>query len=545
VRLQTPNSGSRNHLPILLLLAISIPIGILTFKDYGLTWDEPLFYDYAKALGYAYSPAIWFSGEFNLDNAFGSSASDHANRGPAYLLLARQPAAWLEALGLDMASAWHLVNFLTFQVGVYGLYVLCLHWMRPWPAFSAAVLFASQPLLWGHSFINSKDIPFLVFFILSIWSGLTMVDALVLRGTRKKQLLLICVSGALVGLTTSIRVLGPLAGLLIILYGLSQFWSKRSSLQIDGSAFLRVILLPLFSYLIVSILVMFVTWPYLWPDPIKRFLEVFQFMSANPTELAVLFNGVIFHADELPRRYLPTLLILTLTEPTWPLFFIGTTIGLMNILKIKDQKTPSEGQSPSKTPVIWLLLAWFLYPFLYVIIRKPPIYDGYRHFLFMLPPVFILAGIAFDKLFDLFQPKWVYFAFISLVLCPGVLGIFQLHPYEYTYYNSYIGGVNGAFRRYETDYWLTCYKEAIGSLEAVTSTRTNLFVRREPAIAAYYASGNLSIRDYRLDLNEIQSGDYYLVNTRSNEDRKAYRDAAITLAIGREGADFCYIKKIP
>ena len=98
--------------------------GIFTFNNYGLSWDEPLFYDYANALGYAYSPKEWISGNFNLDNAYGSSETDHANRGPAYIILAHPVVSIIEILGADNASAWHLVNFLTFQLGVYFLYCL-------------------------------------------------------------------------------------------------------------------------------------------------------------------------------------------------------------------------------------------------------------------------------------------------------------------------------------------------------------------------------------------------------------------------------------
>src|SRR5690606_22131124 len=78
----------RKH-PIIILLIINLLIGIFTFRDYGYSWDEPLFYDYADALQYAYTPTNWFDKNFDLQNAFGSSASDHANRGPAYILLAR------------------------------------------------------------------------------------------------------------------------------------------------------------------------------------------------------------------------------------------------------------------------------------------------------------------------------------------------------------------------------------------------------------------------------------------------------------------------
>jgi hypothetical protein len=91
--------------PILILLAINIIVGLFVFRNYGLAWDEPLFYDYGDALGYAYSPREWFSGDFDLNNSFGSSGDDHKTRGPAYLLLAREPVYLLEAFGLDEASA--------------------------------------------------------------------------------------------------------------------------------------------------------------------------------------------------------------------------------------------------------------------------------------------------------------------------------------------------------------------------------------------------------------------------------------------------------
>jgi hypothetical protein len=42
--------------PILILLAVNLIAGLFIFRDYGLSWDEPLFYDYGDALGYAYSP---------------------------------------------------------------------------------------------------------------------------------------------------------------------------------------------------------------------------------------------------------------------------------------------------------------------------------------------------------------------------------------------------------------------------------------------------------------------------------------------------------
>jgi len=213
---------------IFLLLAINIVIGLLVFRDYGYSWDEPLFYDYGDALGYAYSPPEWFSGNFDLGHSYGSSGDDHKTRGPAYLLLARGPVYLLEALGLDKASAWHLINFLFFQIGVYFLYRLAGRWMKPSAALAASALFSWQPLLWGHAFINPKDPPFLVFFLASVCLGFEMVDSLAdqpkKNGSRFSS---VFIPAILLGITTSIRVLGPLAGLLVLAYAA---WRWRTGL---------------------------------------------------------------------------------------------------------------------------------------------------------------------------------------------------------------------------------------------------------------------------------------------------------------------------
>src|SRR3990172_8168857 len=206
--------------PILLLLALNMLIGLFTFRDYGLSWDEPLFYYYASLLGYAYSPREWFSGDFNLDKVYGASESDHANRGPAYILLAYPAVRLLEAFGVDSASAWHLVNFLTFQLGVYLLYRLAKRSMNDSAALASAAFFAWQPLLWGHAFINPKDPPFLVFFLGVMCFGFEAVDEVAQNGVHKTSKTVLAAFS--LGIATSIRVLGPLAGFLVGLYGLSK-----------------------------------------------------------------------------------------------------------------------------------------------------------------------------------------------------------------------------------------------------------------------------------------------------------------------------------
>ncbi|HRQ22650.1 MAG TPA: hypothetical protein PLF42_04390 [Anaerolineales bacterium] len=514
------------QLPILFLLVINLIIGLVTFRSYGLAWDEPLFYNYADALPYAYSPREWFSGDFQLERAFGASAADHANRGPAYILIARPLVSLIELLGADNASAWHLINFLTFQLGVYLFYRFMIRWVDQKAALATTALFAFQPLLWGHAFINPKDIPFLVFFLGSVLFGFELVDEmntdpqstnLPIYQIPITKLLL---ASFFLGIATSIRVLGPLAAILTVLYAIIR--------KVKLSVFFKSVWL----HAVLSILVMFATWPYLWLDPIGKFIEVFVFMSDNPTTLNVLFAGNNYQADQVPLRYLPLLLGWTLTEPVWILFAVGLVIAFWK----------SDNQCRF---VLALILLWFLIPLAYVLLRRPSLYDGYRHFLFILPPIFVFAGFAFEKIFDLLKRDWLRLGSVAILLLFGIIPAVQLHPYQYAYYNSFAGGVHGVFRNYETEYWLTCYREAVLQFNEKVPAGTQLFVRREPYIAAYFASPDITIRDFRTEQNDMQPGDYYLANSRSNEDLRFLRDEPNFIEISRMGATFCVIKQMP
>jgi hypothetical protein len=362
--------------PIFLLIAVNLIVGFFIFRDYGLSWDEPLFYDYGDALGYAYSPREWFSGNFDLSNSYGASADDHKTRGPAYLFLAREPAYLLQSLGLDQASAWHLINFVFFQLGVYFLYRLSRRWMKPSAALATSALFAWQPLIWGHAFINPKDPPFLTFFLASICLGFDMVDKLMEAQPKFSSII---IPAIVLGIATSIRVLGPLAGVLVFIYFLYKV--QKSDARGSASSWFAFI-----AYGFLTIVAMFVTWPYLWENPIANFIGVFRLMSDNPTNLSVLFGGEVFRAGELPRRYMPFMLTTTLTEPVWFLFIIGLFNGYWKLFKDRS------AQRNNHLLTLTLTLSWFFILIAYVIIRKPAMYDGIRHFLFIVPPIFISAG---------------------------------------------------------------------------------------------------------------------------------------------------------
>ncbi len=509
--------------PVLLLIAFNVLAGLITFRDYGLTIDEPLYYQYADSLGYAYSPTEWFSGNFDLENAFGPSASDHRNRGPAYLLLARGPARFLQgAFDMDYPSAWHLINFLSFQIGVYFFFVFSRRWMKNLAAFATTLFFATQPLLWGHAFINPKDMPFLVAFLVSLELGFRMADRIANPQPGESTWATfthILLPGIVLGFATNMRILGPLAGFLAFIYFLSLRKPTRFYWFIP--------------YGLVALATLFATWPYLWQAPIQNLFGILQFFSDNPTELRVLFLGDIYTADHLPLRYLPTLLAITLTEPVWPLAISGLFVAIQRWrISSIEWKT------------FFPTLLWFIVPVVYVFIRRPAMYDGFRHSLFILPPVFVLSGIALDAIFARVSSAHIKTALIGLLVLPAIWANIQLHPYQYTYYNQFVGGTDKASYSFETDYWGTCFKEATEQFNLIAPQNATIYVgSKDINLVAYYAAENITVKGYKRR-TYIGYGEYLSDSARANRTLQSSRNQLDknTVTVQRDHAIFCIIK---
>jgi hypothetical protein len=55
-------------------------------------------------------------------------------------------------------------------------------------------------------------------------------------------------------------------------------------------------------------------------------------------------------------------------------------------------------------------------------------------------------------------------AAVVIALVSNAVLLTRLHPYEYLYYNPLIGGLEGASRRFATDYWVNIMPEAVDDL---------------------------------------------------------------------------------
>jgi hypothetical protein len=120
---------------------------------------------------------------------------------------------------------------------------------------------------------------------------------------------------------------------------------------------------------------------------------------------------------------------------------------------------------------ILLVALTAIFPVACQVMLHGPAFTGLRHFLFVLPALAVLAGVGLDAAL-----KWLgarsrtaaIAALAAMIACLGwdAVTLVRLHPYESLFYNPLVGGIAGASRRYDLDYWFNSMPEAVHQLEA-------------------------------------------------------------------------------
>lgn len=488
------------YLPIIVFTTILFA-GLLTFDNYGQSWDEPDIYRYGEyalnAYQYLFNPKDLPEFDTNL-NLYG----------PAYFMI----VAFVARNAPNPIEVWHLMYFITFLMGGYMFYLFSKRWLSSISALGVTLLFITQPLLWGHAFINPKDIPFMVFFMASIFLGFEMADA---NPKSFRKIMMTLFAGVFLGLTISFRVLGPLAGIFVIVYIISKHRFQS--------------LYHIIPYIFVAGISSYLTWPYLWKAPIANYIESLRTMSDFPFDAKVLYWGELYFPTELPRNYFLTMLSLQLTEPL--LFLILLGVFAMFVIR--------------KVEPILLFISWFILPVLLVMLLRSNLYDNARQLYFLIPSLCIAAGFGLEFIFTrIFLNIKTQVVVIAFLILPSIYSIVNLHPYEYTYYNSRIGGVDGAYHQFETDYWSTSFKEAMEYInQNVAKDSRILILNGFDEVAFSYARPDLTIVTEETDQNPQLGYDYGLILTRKNQDERRCKNATPVHTIGRGEAIFVIIEK--
>jgi len=614
------------YFPLALLILAGLLTAAFTLPQYGEGWDDYNYYIHARQSLRAYAGLFLEPGQPVLYDP------TYRFYGPSFMMLVVLVAKLFP--NAILSDVGHALSLITFQAGVILLYALARRWFKPWAAFGTAALFATQPLLLGHAFINPKDTPFMVGFLASILFGLNMVDAYredsdapassadlnsllrrdwfrALRTTRiwvavslipnlilslaltlgifrlretyyppnfydphtaeferylygvltqaghiilffvffllffmlftlprfpgtqraildgelkpawgkirrYARMCPLVIAGLALGFTTSIRFLALAAGAFVGIYLL---WKHG-----------RRAIHYLLTYIGLALVASFVTWPYLWPAPLFRFLVTLKVMANFPWPGQALFEGVYLETDALPWYYLPKLIGIQLTEPLVLLALAGLVLLLVQVLR---QRVRGD--------LLYFTGVWFLAPVAAAVVVRPDLYDNFRQLHFILPPLFLLAGLVLDKMGDWLKNPLARVILLLLLLAPGLLGMAQLHPYEYIYYNSFVGGTPGAFRGYETDYWGTSFRNALGYINANAPEESRVVVWGPLTSAWAYARPDLEVVS-----NEepgVEQGPFFaLISSRYDNDLKLYPHVPDLYRVEQTGLTLAVVK---
>jgi len=438
-----------DRLSLALLLFVGLLIAI-TFRDYGLSWDEPFHIEYGERLLRYY--ASWGSD---------TAAFDYINL-YFYGGLFDTPVALLSHwLPFDLIDNRHLLIASSGVLGIIGTWRLAHLLAGSRAAFFTALLLVTMPDWHGHMFINPKDIPFATTMIWASYFLARLAMQLPRPAWRDAVLFGLCA-----GMAMGMRI----GGVLIFAYlgAMLGLWFAVTLIQQRNLAALLHSALRLLPKLLaasaIAYLVMIVAWPWALSSPLRHPFEAFTTFSHFPVTIPVLVNGEWIPSDQLPLYYLP--LMIGVKMPLLHLLLLLALIPLAAITLTRLKRHPQDQRWLAwSVPLIALLL-----PITYVLVSRPALYNEMRHFLFLLPPLAVLMGVAAELLWQQLRQRsralhTTIVIAAAIALASEVVEMARLHPYEYVSYNGVVGGVAGAELRFELDYWSTSQKELYATLK--------------------------------------------------------------------------------
>jgi Dolichyl-phosphate-mannose-protein mannosyltransferase len=434
-----------DDLAIIVLAAVGL-IASLTFRDYGLGWDDYTHAEYADLLLRMYGSGFKDTGALSFANLY------------------------MYGGGFDMAAALlHKViplelfetrRLLGAAVGVIGLAVTWRLGRRvggPLAGLAALLLLALCPTYYGHMFMNPKDAPFAVAMVILMLGLVRLAEEYPSPSPRT-----ILIVGLGAGLSIGSRVLGGLALVYAVVGFLPLFLEEIHTHNAREAAhrFIHVVyvLLP---GLVLGYLVMGLIWPWSIMEPGNPFHALTYFSHFFEKPWKEMFDGALVSVPDMPWSYLPTLFALQLPEVLLVLS-IAAVVGTFMSLSRKDV-------SARRKSILLMLTVAATLPLVVAMVKRPALYNGIRHFIFVIPPMTVLAGLAFSRGMNWlkenrrsWQPAAV--AVFSFGLLLPLAEMIRLHPYQYTHFNHIAGTVRGADDLFMLDYWGLALKQASDGL---------------------------------------------------------------------------------
>jgi hypothetical protein len=438
-------------------LVVTAAIAFATFRDYGLGWDDYTHSQYGALLVSLYQSNFADQRALSFVNLY--------MYGGGFDILATLAA---KILPFGLFETRRLLGAAVGLVGLFATWRLGRRLGGPLAGLLAVTLLAACPLYYGHMFINAKDGPFAAVMAIVL---LGLVRAFQQYPRATPATIALCGTG--MGLAIGARVLGGFAvanALLPLPLIAAVRWraiGAKAALSECGS-----FVVPLIPAAILAYLVMGLVWPWSVVSPLNPFRAVEYFSNFFEKPWRELFDGQLIPVIDMPRSYVPTLFAVQVPELLLALGLCGTAGAIFAIVRNADRSTDGAGR---RAALLATVLAVIL-PVLVTIVTRPAMYNGIRHFVFVLPPFAALAGLAgahFAERLRHYGKVAVGAGTVALIAgtASPIIDMVRLHPYEYTDYNRLAGGVSHARQNYMLDYWGLSLTQASRQLLADTSDR--------------------------------------------------------------------------
>ncbi|MFI5196365.1 MAG: hypothetical protein ACHQD8_04685 [Chitinophagales bacterium] len=436
-------------------LAVMLVIMLWTSKDFGISGDEitqntygQKVYDYYASFGNDKSCLEPFG---RISNAF--------YYGGFYDLLCVTVNKFSP---LDPFDTRHMIDALC------GFFIIffAVRLARLFKGWDAALLVAwflfLSPRFFGESMNNPKDVPFALGMLMGVYYICRFVRAFPKPTRMDMAGLALSIAFAI-----SIRVGGllliPFLGVAVLLQYFFD-WKKQYSI---GSKEVKQLIVKSAIVCSAGYFLGLVFWPYALQSPISNPLTALGEMAQFSTSISMLFNDSKIMSENVPWYYIPQWL------------FISTPIIILVGIVLSPYLFISKEY---KFPQLSFLFFAALFPLFYVIYKKSPLYDGWRHLFFIYPPLMTLSALTFISLINKLKNKYGKYAVAGLLVVGLALPAkwcIANHPNEIVYFNEIVGGVNGAYGYYETDYYMNSLKQAsykLAKMEDLFHTKDTIVV---------------------------------------------------------------------
>lgn len=445
--MRSASSFSADRIAVFVLAAVAVVAG-LTFRDYGLGWDDYTHSQYGDLLlklygsGFADTRALSFVNLYKYGGGFDMAA-----------------ALADKVLPFGLFETRRLTGALVGIVGLIVTWRLGRRLGGPLAGLSALMLLAACPLYVGHMFMNAKDAPFATAMAVLLIGLVCAYDEYPSPSPRT-----VALAGVGLGLAFGSRVLAGIAApeailalaLLVVVKARADGW--KFAAQRLGRFLLRMLPALALGYVMMGLL-----WPWSVVSPLNPLHAAEYFDTFFEKPWKELYEGRLIPVPDMPASYLPHLFALKLPLIMLALGLIGTLGAFV---------AAARGALAVRRRAVLLMVALAaVLPVAVAMAARPALYNGLRHFIFVVPPFAVLGGLGLAWLADsarrygrpmLAALAAIFVAGISLPL----IGMVRLHPYEYTYFNSLAGGVRGAQDKYMLDYWGLAFKQAADALRA-------------------------------------------------------------------------------